>query len=72
MKPIEQQIKEVKDGYMANFEEMLRTPEDSERWLDLEDDLEIDAVFLLRHCYGNEPLTYRELYQKIKKEREEA
>ena len=72
MRPIEQQIKEAKDNYIANYEVIQRTPEDTARWPDLEDDLEIDAVFLLRHCYGDKPLTYRKLYHKIKEEREEA
>ncbi len=68
MRTIEQQIQDSKKAYIEIFEKIITVDEDSAEFLDLQDDLEMEAVFLVNHCYGNAPLTYRELYNLLSKE----
>lgn len=66
MRTIEQQIQDSKKAYIEIFEKIITVDEDSAEFLDLQDDLEMEAFFLVNHCYGNIPLTYRELYNLLK------
>lgn len=66
MRTIEQQIQDSKKAYIEIFEKIITVDEDSAEFLDLQDDLEMEAVFLVNHCYENVPLTYRELYNLLK------